>query len=327
LFYQASYQQPSQAISARDKGDELWSELVQKHSRWLQQLVVMRMTWGNGSVSVEAQPYFQRLARACGVVAGNTASSMDAADETTSNAMYLRQILSEATEAVSKFHFDVNGNTKFTYNAAELPTDGLRYPIKLQSGQLTSWGTVSELSCWIEGGNSSLVAAAFRGKTDGNEPYSFSMAKFIDSGIQGKVAGSFRGNPFGQTLIITPESRKFVETNLLRNTSPARLTVQGINAPKLNVVFAIDISGSMNQAPPNAEKTLGSRLGQAKAIMNESIALIKKEYLDTGIVGEVKIGLVLFSGDVLEQELVDIRDFSRAFLPREKARHVWSMAI
>lgn len=318
LFYQASYQQPSQAISARDKGDELWSDLVQKHSRWLQQLVVTRMTWGNGSVSVEAQPYFQRLARACGVVDGNTAPGMDAADESTSNAMYLRQILSETTEAVSKFRFDVNGNTKFTYNAAEIPPDGLRYPIQLQSGKLTSWGAVSELSCWIEGGNTSQIAAAFRGKTDGSEPYSFSMAKFIESGIQGKIAGSFRGNQFGQTLIITPESRKFVETNLLRNTSPGRLTVQGINAPKLNVVFAIDISGSMNQAPPNAEKTLGSRLGQAKAIMNESIALIKKEYLDTGIVGEVKIGLVLFSGDVLEQELVDIRDFRPGFPPKGK---------
>jgi hypothetical protein len=316
LLYQAVYQQPSQAVSAADNGADIWGEWVEKHSQWLQQLVVQRMTWGNGSGGIEPVPFYQRLAQACRVIGGATVSNGSIENDTTVSAQYLKTAVQEVEEAVRRFSFDVNGNTKFTFNPSELPAGGLQYPVKLQGGLLASWGDVKELSCWVDSGTGTQPAAAFQGDLKGTEPYRINLNSFVDSGIQGGITGSFRGNQFGQPFIVTPESRAFVETNLLRNTSPAKLSVQGVNAPKLNVVFAIDVSGSMNQAPPSAEKELGSRLGQAKEIMKESVDLLTKEYLQTGIVGQVKVGLVLFSGDVTSQQLVDIRDFRPAFPPK-----------
>lgn len=306
LFYEAIYQQLSQAASAKDRGDTIWSLWVRDHSSWLQKLVLQRMSWGNGSDGTESLPYYQRLAQAVGVIEIANAGSGTQAEETASLDDELNSTLTEVKEKIGRFRFTVKGDVKATYEADSLPDGGLQYPVKLGGELLSTWGEVREINSWVDASGRGFAAAVFQANLDGSDSFSFNMQEFSESGIRGEIVGTFRGNRFGQPFIREPASRQFVETSLERNLMPAILSVEGIKAPRLNVVFAIDISNSMNQAAPVAEGKRGTRLGQAKAIMTDSLTLLKKEYLEKGIVGQVNVGLVLFSKDVSAIPVEDI---------------------
>lgn len=310
LLYQDVYETSTQASSAHDEGGDVWQDLVEDHSQWLQTLVIQHMTWGNGGGSEQLRPFYQRLAQACEVVSSEASALGNVADSTTESAQRLQESLKKVDETLSRFGFDINGNTKFTYNPNELPSGGLKYPIKLTSSHLDSWGNVEKLSCWIDSEGSSQPVAAFQANFEGKDAYSFSMSELVDTGIRGEVWGSFRGNQFHVPIVIQPQSLESVATDLRRNTGPAKLTVQGINAPKLNVVFLIDESGSMNQAAPSGEKVALTRLRQAEQILENSVKLFEEEYLKPGIVKQVNVGLVLFGKVVkVNQQLVDLEKF------------------
>lgn len=312
LLYQEVYESSTQASSAIDRGGDIWHGLVEEHSGWLQKLVVQTMTWGNGGGSEQPKPYYHRLAEACGVVRNETNAIGNVADPTTESAQRLQESLTNVNKTLSRFGFDINGNTKFTYNPKELPSGGLRYPITLMTSRLDSdsWGNVKDLSCWIDSEASPPPVAAFQASFEGKAPYSFSMSELVGTGIRGEVRGSFRGNQFSQPLVVQPESLEAVATELRRNTGPARLTVQGVNAPKLNVVFLVDESGSMNQAAPSGEEVALTRLRQAEQILENSVKLFEDEYLKPGIVKQVNVGLVLFGEIVrVDQPLVDLERF------------------
>ena len=306
LFYEALYQQLSQASSVKDRGNTIWSRWVHDHSGWLQKLVLQRMSWGNGSDGNESAPYYLRLAQVLGVIE-SASTSTGLQEESASLDVELNSSLVEVQEKIGSLRFMVKGDIKATYEADSLPDGGLQYPVKLDGELLSTWGDVSEVNSWIDATGREFPVAVFQASLDGSDSFRFNIQDFVESGIRGEITGSFRGNRFGQFFIREPASRQFVETNLDRNLKPASLTVEGINAPSLNVVFAIDISDSMNQAAPVAEGGRGTRLGQAKAIMVNSLKLLKLEYLDKRIVDQVNVGLVLFSNEVSEKPLENIR--------------------
>jgi hypothetical protein len=314
IYFEAVYEQPAKAVSAGDRGVDIWKGLVANHSLWLQTLVLQRMTWGDGNELISGRRYFERLAAACRPVDGSLALS-EGTDSGSSES--LRTVSQEVILALQKFSFDVEGGEKRTYEASELPNGVLQYPVKLNDARYANWGEVGELSCWVDASGSEAASLAFQATAGNSSSFLMDLQAFVPTGLQGDLVGSFRGNRFGQKLIRLPASREFVESSLQRNTSPARLIVQGINAPTLNVVFAIDCSKSMNQAAPPAEAHLETRLNQAREILRSSIELLQKQYLEKGIVRNVKIGIVYLNDKISKRELVDIREFNMAGFPDE----------
>jgi hypothetical protein len=312
------YVQLSEAIGAGDEGDDSWKEQVLEQSEWLQKLALQRVLWGSGAdvLSMSESPeksYFVQLAAKCRAKLRDRDSGKELSEED-----WLGQsAVKEAVTTNQRWKIDFKDGAEKKFN----PDDfggmsrkqeyefNVEYPGKTDAdrGDM-AFGEPVAVPTWVSDSMPGEGFGSYRSQLKSATPFSLEIDPA--KGFNGFVIGSFRGNRFPMAFSRLPESKEFTQLQLSRDRSDATVVIKGKNAPVLNVVFAVDYSGSMNAEAPAGESEGGNRLQEALRILEGTVEILENDYLRTGVVREIKIGAVTFGGkSVVKHDLVSLKDF------------------
>ena len=322
-----SYVQPSEAIGAGDEGDDDWKKQVFEQSQWLQKLALQRVVWGSGAdvINLLESPeksYFVQLAAKCRA----KLRDQDPGKEVSEKEWFDESIVKDAMAVNQRWKINFKDGAEKKFNPDDLVgvsrkqvyEFSLEYPGKseISSGEMVLGEPVA-VPTWVSDSTVGEGLGSYRSELERATPFSLDLDPA--KGFNGFVIGSFRGNRFPVSFSRLPESKEFTELQLKRDLSDATVVVNGRNAPVLNVVFAVDYSGSMNAEAPTGEIAGGNRLQEALRIIEGTVEILENDYLRTGVAREIKIGAITFGGRLIKHDLILLKDFNIKSLGEDAA--------